>query len=466
MLLPAVALGEQPNDFAYGIALQVDGRDALYQLELPRSVYEGVVRADLGDVRFFNAAGEVVPHAVRPRITATKDKPEPVKVPLFPLRIDAAAGLDGIELRMEKSGDRTRVDLRTRDGRSAAGTKLVGYVADATAIDQPLRALQVELPASADQVSRRVTLEASDDLRSWTPLARGAAVVRLAAGGQRLEQLRIEFPPRKAKYLRVSWPGREPPLELAGFAVEPGAATVESPREWKEASGGAVKGKPGEHEFDLGGRFPADRLRVLLPQVNAVTSVEILSRATGADPWRRVTAATVYRLTREGEEVTNPDIAIATNSDRYWLVKVDQRGGGVGAGVPGLSAGWVPHRVVFAARGTAPFQLAYGSRDAKPAAYPIATLVPGYKDEQSLDAGPASPGARAPNASIGLAQPGAPRALAGEAATRERIDWKRWLLWGSLVLGVAVLGVLAVRLGRQMATPPGGQPAGRGDDAR
>jgi hypothetical protein len=459
VFLPAVALCEQPRDFGYGIPLQVDGRDALYQVRLPRPVYEGVVRADLGDLRVFNAAGEVVPHALRLRITSTKDKPELVQVPLFPLRTDAPAGLDGMELRMEKSGDRMRVDLRTRDGRPATGAKLVGYVADATALDKALRAVQVELPASADQVSRRVALEASDDLRSWTTLTRDAAMVRLAAGGQRLEQLRIEFPPRKAKYLRLSWAGRERPLELAALAVEPGEATVDAPREWK--AGAAVKGKPAEHEFDLGGRFPVDRLRVLLPQANTVTSVEILSRVKAEDPWRRVTSATVYRLTREGEEVANPDIAIGTNSDRYWLVKIDQRGGGIGDGAPpGFSAGWVPHRLVFAARGTGPFQLAYGSRDAKPAAYPIATLVPGYKDDESLDVKPASPGAKAPGVSIGLARAAAPQTLAGDRATRERIDWKRWLLWGSLVLGVAALGVMAVRLGRQMARSGGGPGAG------
>ena len=37
-------------------------------------MYDGVVRADLGDVRVFNAAGEVVPHALRPRLTETTEK--------------------------------------------------------------------------------------------------------------------------------------------------------------------------------------------------------------------------------------------------------------------------------------------------------------------------------------------------------------------------------------------------------
>src|SRR5262252_298439 len=94
LLLPALAAAERPQDFAYGIPLAVDGRDAFYQVEMPRAVYEGVVRADLGDVRVFNAAGEVVPHALRPRLTATKAAPAPVKATLFPLRTNAPAGIE------------------------------------------------------------------------------------------------------------------------------------------------------------------------------------------------------------------------------------------------------------------------------------------------------------------------------------------------------------------------------------
>ncbi|HTO50883.1 MAG TPA: DUF3999 domain-containing protein [Burkholderiales bacterium] len=453
LLMPALAAAERPQDFAYGIPLAVDGREAFYQVEVPRALYEGVVRADLGDVRVFNAAGEVVPHALRPRVTATKTPP-PVEATLFPLRTDAPAGIEGLDLRVEKSGDRTVVSLRTRDGKPAPGTKLVGYVVDVSGLDAIARAVVLELPANVDNVTTRVTLEASDDLRQWTTLASGASVLRLVAGGERLEQLRIELPARKAKYLRLTWPGRGMPLELAGIAVEPGETIVEAPRQWHEVPGTAVKDKPGEFEFDLGGQLPIDRLRVALPQPNTVAVIEVLARAKPADPWRPVTRTTVYRLNREGEELKSPDIATGGTADRYWLVKVDPRGGGIGGGPLALGVGWVPHRLVFAARGAAPFQLAYGSRDAKPAAYAIATLVPGYKDEATLDVRSVQPGAGSPAVAIGAAQTSPPQPLGGEQATREQIEWKRWTLWGSLVLGVALLGLMALRLGRQMSKPP------------
>jgi hypothetical protein len=451
VLLPALAAAEQPRDFAYGIALRTSGQSAFHQVEIPRAVYEGVAREDLGDVRVFNGAGEVVPHAFRPRVTTTRQARPSVALPLFPIQTDAPAGVGGVALRLETRGDRTVVDLRTPDGQPARGTTLVGYLADARALEMPIRAVALRLPSGADQVVSKVTVEASDDLQRWDTVVNGAPLVSLSSGGARLEQLRMEVPARKAKYLRVSWPGRRTAVELAGLDVEVGEATVDAPRQWKPIPSVTVKDRPGEHELDLGGRFPVDRLRVALPQPNTVAALEILARARPGDPWRAVTTATAYRLTREGEELTSADIEVGPATDRYWLVKVDQRGGGIGGGPFAVSAGWVPHRLLFAARGPEPFQLAYGRHDARPAAFSIATLVPGYKGEDDLER---RRGATASGVAIGEAQAAAPpQTLAGEGAMRPAVDWKRWTLWTSLVLGVAVLGWMAVRLGRQMGAP-------------
>jgi hypothetical protein len=58
----------------------------------------------------------------------------------------------------------------------------------------------------------------------------------------------------------------------------------------------------------------------------------------------------------------------------------------------------------------------------------------------------------APRIAIGVARVAAdPLPLGGDTVTRDRVDRKRWTLWASLVLGVAVLGWMALRLGRQMS---------------
>ena len=45
---------ERASDFAYAVPIDIDGNGALYQLELPQSVYEGAVHGDLSDLAVFN----------------------------------------------------------------------------------------------------------------------------------------------------------------------------------------------------------------------------------------------------------------------------------------------------------------------------------------------------------------------------------------------------------------------------
>lgn len=124
--------------------------------------------------------------------------------------------------------------------------------------------------------------------------------------------------------------------------------------------------------------------------------------------------------------------------------------------------GAAPSGVRRARQTTVPARLR--SRDAKPAAYPIATLAPGYRGGEALEFKAARFGTAAARVPIAVAETTAPRALGSEAALRERIDWKRWTLWASLVLDVLLLGWMAVRLGRQMAKPPHPGPAGQNDE--
>jgi hypothetical protein len=149
---------------------------------------------------------------------------------------------------------------------------------------------------------------------------------------------------------------------------------------------------------------------------------------------------TAYRLRRDDAEVTSSEIALTNVGERYWLLRVDQKGGGVGAGVPILQIGWMPQKLVFAARGTGPFQSVYGSSAAKASVFPIDSLIPGYKTEAELK--------------VSAASLGEPAILAGAARLRAPVDYKKWALWGSLILGVVMLGCMAYRLARQIRKSP------------
>jgi len=430
---------ERPEDFAYSIEVHADAQDALYEIELPAAVYRGVTRSDLVDLRVFNAQGEVVPHAFKPRAAASMETPAAVELPLFPLYAETGGNLEDLNLRIDKRPDGTIVNIQSRIKSASGRGKLRGFILDVSAMKQPVQALLFDWKSVPEGFAGKVRIEGGDDLARWSMLADNAPLVGLEFGGHSLQQKRVELRVEKYKYLRVLWPENQPPLELLSVRAEPAASMVEPRRVWQAVTAVSAFGKPGEYEYDLGGLFPFDRLRVELPQVNTLVQLQVLARAKPFEDWRPLTSVVVYRLRHDGEEVTSPEVALTGSGERYWLLRVDQKGGGVGAGAPVINIGWVPQRLVFAARGAGPFQLVYGNSGAKAASYSITSLIPGYRTDTEFKVKVASLGEQA--------------TLAGAARLHEPIHYKKWALWASLILGVLVLGWMAYRLSRQISKP-------------
>ena len=76
----ALATTATLQDFAYGLRVEAAGTGPIWELTLPEAVYRGVTRADLGDLRVFNAAGVVVPHALRLPEAIAREAPPAVSL--------------------------------------------------------------------------------------------------------------------------------------------------------------------------------------------------------------------------------------------------------------------------------------------------------------------------------------------------------------------------------------------------
>jgi hypothetical protein len=443
--LPASAVTDTPADYAWRWPLAASAAP-LHRVVLPAVLYDGAAHADLRDLRVFNAAGEVVPYAFVPP-AAPVMPPARHALPLFPLEVDRAhPSLDDVALRVRRSAGSTTIEVAPAAKRASPGARLAGYVADASAVEAPASALVVVADGGGN-VDVRLRIEASDDLATWQTVVASAPVVRLVVAGRTLARERLPFTPRRARYFRVSSADGAPMPALSAISAETGAPPVEPRIDWRELQGAVDRDVAGAFVYDAGAALPATRLDLALPATNTVLPLSVQARARPDDEWRAVASGVVYRLGDTPGELRSPPLALSGLPLRYWRIVADDRAGVSAA--PRLSLGWMPPEIVFAARGAAPFELAYGRRDASPGALPLATLVPQGTGATLVAAVDVAP----------LAAP-----LRGNVAALDaKVPVARIALWATLVIAALLLVALGVRLlrraGADDAPPPGAPPA-------
>lgn len=435
----SVVAAEPPvrEQFAYSMPLHVPEGDPVVTLPLPPAVYRDCVDAGLRDLRVINAAGEVVPYALRRPPAARPGASTAVRVPLFPLRRDAPA--DAAALQLSISGGRAQLELQ--GGSSVGAPPIAAWLVDARALGSPVDSFTWEWAPDAPDFSANVQLEASEDLENWRTIVSAAPLARLQHAGEVFEQRAVAFAAVRAKFWRLSATGA---TELPAFtAVRATQVAGEVPVEWQraEAPGTTQTGQTGDYLFDLGAQLPVERVALVLPDVNTVAQVEVFSRRDPRDAWQSAARGGVYRLQASGSELISPALAANGQPRRLWRVKVDPRGGGIGPGIPRLRADWLADQVVFVTRGAGPFELVYGSAVAPAADVPLGALLPAG-NSASFDA-----------TGLPIAQASEPQEAGGrdllEPPPPER-PWQAWLLWAALLAGVATLGALAWSLARQM----------------
>ncbi|MBP6383216.1 MAG: DUF3999 domain-containing protein [Pseudomonadales bacterium] len=430
--VPAAPL--TPQQFAWRFAIEAPQQTPLQRLALDEALYASVARADLGDLRVFNADGEVLEHAiVAPRAPAASAR-EPVTLRLFPLRGEEPPAAGGsLRIRLDASG--ALLDL---SGASAGAQPVSAYLLDAGTGHAAIATLRLAWGEDAPDFVSTVALESSTDLRAWRTVGT-ATVASLTHAGQRLARHEIALDTSPDRYLRLQWPAGGKGVELSGASALPQERTEPQARHWTRNVGSVVADAPHAVEFDARGWLPAERLRVAFAEPNSMATLRLLSRPSADAPWRERADALFYRLQVEGTELTSADVPVERRRDRYW--RIEARGSNGKA--PTLELGWAPDELVFIARGRGPFLLAAGSARIAPAAQPVNRLLADLDDarRESL---------------TGHARLGGRSSLAGPDALRPLpppVPWQRYLLWALLIGGVLVLLAMAVRLYRQMNAP-------------
>ena len=410
-------------------ALQLNGDAPYYSVTLTAPVYAASQRGDLGDVRVFNGAGEPVPYSLEADQARAVALPTLQAVRWFPLPAVSSGAQAGAPLGVTIAADGSLHATASNVPKAQQDTDLVDTG------DRHVGALRVHL--RNDNYQGAVEVEASADLTHWQPLT-SSQLLKASYNGQSLGQERIALDDLRVRYLRLHWLDAAPDIaSIEAEVLADAPAAHAGPRQWQEHIAARAGQAAGEYLFDTAGAYPVDRVRLDLPQINTVAPATIYSRSDAQQPWREVSPVMLYRLRQKGSEQHNPPLEIAPNTDKQWRVLVDPRNGGLGAGALMVAVAWQPATLTFVARGNPPFTLAAGHPGWASQAVGRAELMVGT--------------ASAAAASVGTVLP--PMADEADPASVDPDARRRYVLWGALILAVAVLGGMAWKVLRHPASP-------------
>jgi hypothetical protein len=268
--------------------------------------------------------------------------------------------------------------------------------------------------------------------------------------GHEILRKRIRLPARSSRYLRLSWPAGTEGItvkQILGvqWGSEPKREPVWAAFKGKPAPDGAKTGIAA-YEYDSAARFHVDRVRLRFAEKNTLVNARLLSRPDPESEWRYRQSGIFYDLRFDQVSLVQDTVSIGQTADRYWRVEMDGGASPDPANDPGnipvLELGWLPHELLFVARGNGPFMLAYGSARLEEADLGqnqagLLYQVMGANEDALLKEAVLLP-------KITL---GGPDRLTPEPPP---LPWRKWLLWGVLVMGVGIIARMALSLGKGM----------------
>lgn len=439
------AVREAPQDYATGVMLDTTGSSPWYRVSLPQAVYQSTAWQDLRDVRVFNHQGDAVPFALEVQKTQPAT-PQTEALRLFPLAVspvaprepdrrDSAAFIlrsqTGVEIRLES------------DEVNTIGQSYLLTLPEARQEPFSLAQLRLNWNTPAGNWQGKASVYASQDLRDWRPVQEGAPLMDLVRDNDRLKMDTINasltLSAQWNRYLLVILDSQSPALALNSVTAiadssEPAAERI------------VVAARPDRVGDDqVIWRWtqaqPLTSLRIALEN-EGVLPVELSWRSGEKAPWQPLTKTVLYQW--DGKR--SPDLRLSGQQvEAVRMMTINAR---LPETLPELSGARDSYQLVFNTQGKGPYMLAWGNRAAQKADIGLDMLIPAsLRNADDLNDLPWA-GAQE---SVML---GGKARLTATSAAEQQSRWKTLLVWGTLILGVAALALMAWRIWREVKKDP------------
>lgn len=428
---------------AASFKLDAPGNKPFYQTNVALEIYQQTHHSNLQDLTITNAAGEQVPYALVPYEQLhpeTTSRKEMIALAFSPVKINALQSASNLQLALEKSAATTSINITTNEAKPAASTV---FLIDLGTKYPPINELLVDWQGGENAL-HNIQVQSSADLKNW--IFAGDATLINTTSANSITQHAIKLnnnwnSANNARYLQIRPADANDTGVITITKVQARYDVLQMVEEialWQapQLIGREIEDKTGRINIDFEslGHYPANRLKVWLPQANTITYATIFARNASNVPWKQVSYRELRRH-KESEPLSSIS-GISAIDARYWRLQFNQAEGGIGTENPALYLGWLAPTIVWNARGQAPFSLAVGENPSIVNTIPIATMIPNY-NAQKINNLPVA------NLIIAKQDAANPQAASTWVAPR---DYKTWLLWGGLLLGVLLLAGMAYSL--------------------
>jgi hypothetical protein len=422
------------NVDAASFTLSANGNEPIYQSVITPAIYQNSREKHLQDLAIYNAEGEPLPYAIAnyemmyPKKVIAETKP----LLIFPMQESVINFGKDINISLENKTNNTKVDVTTK----LTQQQQPAYLFDLGKQHPILKKIKLEWQGAEGKL---ISVQAftSDDLKHWTNIGQSVIFKSLVDGHAILQNSVELYAFTPDQYLKI----------IASDVAKEDFKLISANTEYSKVQETPItqfwqsltllkreKTKNGEIniDFESSGRYPVSYLRISLPQQNTITQVNVLTRNQPDAPWEVANHSPLYRLNKEGRDTVNPDIKINPREARFWRLQFNEKNGGIGLENPRLEVGWQPQTVVWNARGKSPYSMVVGE-GGDVSAVSMASLIPNNQLRQLNTL---------PVADISFNS-------TGELAANPWVDaqdYKRWVLWAGLFLGVLALAAMSYSL--------------------
>lgn len=420
----------KPDAYAVQLPVEPATGGGVQRIDLPVQALVASQRADLGDVRLFDARGRQMSLARVGPVSVRSGTSRAVR--LYPV-VGSLTPVDGqaLSVRIEQGATARVVTL---DASAPVAPASGGAVLlDTRDVSEPVRAIRLAADIPVGQPVM-LTLKSSEDLSDWQLLTeqvlfRGEGIGN--SGGEMLAggTIRLAGADLRGRYVAVSWTVRN--VRLTGAEVD--TSVDAAPARLSVGTDGLVL-EDGHHlRFAVPTNAPLAAIRLRAAQGEGVLPLRLYGRRNAEQPWVGVSAGTL----RPGDAGLTLDVGGIAFAQ--YRIEADRRTSGFSTPPP-LELLFDPVAVIADMSGTPPYRLAVGQAAAEAVWLNAADLAPAGK--------------ALPVAKVAVPAGSAPLVTLGPGESDGPLAPRKLALWGALLLGVVVLGFIAWRLVRGLPQPP------------